>query len=247
MTARISISSSRPTSPSWASTSSRAAAQRADSIQRALARVKPDIDFVAVHDAARPCLADEWITHVFEAAEKSGAAILAIPVAARSSASARITRSSKPSRAMDLWEAQTPQVFRRQLLLGSLCQAGRLSCHRRCATCRTDRPRSDDRPRLADQPENHHARRPAAGRTRRSRRCPSPSSPAPPIPSPTTICGDSAENRLRMTLDIYSDLNWRGLIHQTTDDAALPAGWPLSRARSTSASIRRPTACTSAT
>lgn len=53
---------------------------RADSIQKALARVKPDIDFIAVHDAARPCLADEWITQVFEAAEKSEAAILAIPV-----------------------------------------------------------------------------------------------------------------------------------------------------------------------
>ncbi len=56
-------------------------AERSDSIAKALARVKPDIDFVCVHDAARPCLADEWISRVFEAAEKTDAAILAIPVA----------------------------------------------------------------------------------------------------------------------------------------------------------------------
>ena len=45
-----------------------------------LERVSADVDFVAVHDAARPCLADAWIDAVFAAAEKSGAAILAIPV-----------------------------------------------------------------------------------------------------------------------------------------------------------------------
>ena len=37
-------------------------AERADSIQKALERVKPEIEFVAVHDAARPCLVDEWIS-----------------------------------------------------------------------------------------------------------------------------------------------------------------------------------------
>ena len=39
------------------------------------------IDMVAVHDAARPCLVDKWIDQVFEAAERDGAAILALPVA----------------------------------------------------------------------------------------------------------------------------------------------------------------------
>jgi 2-C-methyl-D-erythritol 4-phosphate cytidylyltransferase len=92
-------------------------AERADSIQNALARVKPDIDFVAVHDAARPCIADEWITRVFEAAEKHEAAILGLPVAStlkRVGADGLIDETV--SRA-NLWEAQTPQVFRRQLLL----------------------------------------------------------------------------------------------------------------------------------
>jgi 2-C-methyl-D-erythritol 4-phosphate cytidylyltransferase len=57
-------------------------AQRADSIRNALGQVRADIDLVAIHDAARPCLAAQWIERVFIAAEKYGAAILAIPVAA---------------------------------------------------------------------------------------------------------------------------------------------------------------------
>ena len=56
-------------------------AERADSVEAALARVKPEADFVCVHDAARPCLADDWIDKVFEAAERTGAAIFAVPVA----------------------------------------------------------------------------------------------------------------------------------------------------------------------
>ena len=48
--------------------------------------------------------------------------------------------------------------------------------------------------------------------------------------------------------DIIAELTWRGLINQTTDDANLPrlAGGEAADA-STSASIPRPTACTSAT
>ena len=92
-------------------------AQRADSVERALAKVKPAADFVAVHDAARPLIVDEWIAAVFSAAEKSGAAILAIPVAdtlKRVSAS-RVIDETVPRE--NLWAAQTPQVFRRELLL----------------------------------------------------------------------------------------------------------------------------------
>lgn len=92
-------------------------AERADSIQNALAKLQSDIDFVAVHDAARPCLASAWIDRVFEAAEKHGAALLAVPVAAtlkRVGADHQIVETVARDQ---LWEAQTPQVFRRQLLI----------------------------------------------------------------------------------------------------------------------------------
>ena len=91
-------------------------AERSDSVARALAKVKPEADFIAVHDAARPCLCDEWIDSVFAAAEKSGAAILAVPVAGtlKRSDGKRVLETLSRS---DVWEAQTPQVFRRELLL----------------------------------------------------------------------------------------------------------------------------------
>jgi len=99
-------------------------AERSDSVERALARVAAENEFVCVHDAARPCLADEWITRVFDAAARSGAAILAIPVAGtlkrvRGDNSIQETVSRE-----GLWEAQTPQVFRRQLLLDAYARRG---------------------------------------------------------------------------------------------------------------------------
>jgi 2-C-methyl-D-erythritol 4-phosphate cytidylyltransferase len=96
--------------------------ERADSIENALARVKPELEYVAVHDAARPCIANEWITSVFEAAQKTGAAILATPVSGTlKRVGADQTISETVSRE-GLWEAQTPQVFRRKLLLDAYAQ-----------------------------------------------------------------------------------------------------------------------------
>jgi 2-C-methyl-D-erythritol 4-phosphate cytidylyltransferase len=92
-------------------------AERFDSVAAALARVKPEADFVCVHDAARPCLSDVWIDEVFRVAEKTGAAILAVPV---SNTLKRVGREHKIEETVsrqNLWEAQTPQVFRRQLLM----------------------------------------------------------------------------------------------------------------------------------
>ena len=90
--------------------------ERADSIENALTLVRDDIELIAVHDAARPCLADKWIDAVFEAATRDGAAILAVPV---SETLKRVDRSKQIEATVDrqhLWAAQTPQVFRRELL-----------------------------------------------------------------------------------------------------------------------------------
>ena len=92
-------------------------AERADSVQNALARVKPDADFICVHDAARPCLANEWIDKIFQAAESCGAAIFAVPVAGTVKRVGPDKTIQETISRQDLWEAQTPQVFRRELLL----------------------------------------------------------------------------------------------------------------------------------
>jgi len=89
---------------------------RAESVRNGLEKLGPEIDTVAIHDAARPCIAQAWIDRVFETGSKTGAAILAIPVAGtlkRVSADFVITETVDRS---GLWEAQTPQVFSRDLL-----------------------------------------------------------------------------------------------------------------------------------
>lgn len=99
-------------------------AERSDSVQAALARIKPEIDFVAVHDAARPCLIDEWIDRVFAAAAQSGAAILGVPVTATLKRVASNKTIEQSVSRESLWEAQTPQVFRRELLLEAYARRG---------------------------------------------------------------------------------------------------------------------------
>lgn len=91
--------------------------QRTDSIANALKHVREDVDFIAVHDAARPCIANEWIDAIFAAANESGAAIPAIPVAGTLKRVGKNGVIQETVSRSGLWEAQTPQVFRRQLLL----------------------------------------------------------------------------------------------------------------------------------
>lgn len=99
-------------------------AERFDTVQTALAHLRPDVDFVAVHDAARPLIVPEWVTAVFKAAEASGAAIPATPVAAtlKRVRADRTIDETVPRTA--LWQAQTPQVFRRQLLMDAFAHRG---------------------------------------------------------------------------------------------------------------------------
>ncbi len=99
-------------------------AERTETVQKALAHVKPDAEFVAVHDAARPLIVSEWVDAIFAAAVRHGAAIPAIPVTStlkRTGADQRILETVPRDQ---LWMAQTPQVFRREWLLEAYAQRG---------------------------------------------------------------------------------------------------------------------------
>ena len=100
--------------------------ERFESIANALALLKPEVEFVAVHDAVRPCLTEALITAVFARAEKTGAAMLAMPVTdtvkqvdAQQQITATVPRQG-------LWLAQTPQVFRRDWLEEAYARRGEL-------------------------------------------------------------------------------------------------------------------------
>ena len=91
-------------------------AERYESISNALSQVDDSIDYVAVHDAARPCVSAESIEEVFQAAATHQAAMLAYPVAGTlKRVSEDMTISETVSR-QGIWEAQTPQVFSKAIL-----------------------------------------------------------------------------------------------------------------------------------
>ena len=90
--------------------------RRFDSVKNALREVK-DADYVLIHDAARPFIERDLIKKLLNAARVSGGAISAIPA---SETIKTVNKSSfikdTPSREY-LWRAQTPQVFRKGLIV----------------------------------------------------------------------------------------------------------------------------------
>ena len=91
--------------------------ERPETVRKALAVVDESADLIAVHDAVRVCVAAEWIDAVFAEAAKTGGAILAAPL---SGTIKRVTDQKVIDATVDrtgLWEAQTPQVFRRDVLM----------------------------------------------------------------------------------------------------------------------------------
>jgi 2-C-methyl-D-erythritol 4-phosphate cytidylyltransferase len=93
-------------------------AERFETVAKAVAIADPSCDYIAVHDAARPCLAREWVDSVFNAAIETGAALLAIPVVDTLKQVDPLSHKVKGTvpRA-GLYQAQTPQVFRRDWLV----------------------------------------------------------------------------------------------------------------------------------
>lgn len=90
--------------------------ERYQSVQAALEQVVDEAGYVAIHDAVRPCVLETWIDKVFDEATKSGAAILAAPLTGtikRVAASGMIDQTVSRD---GLFEAQTPQVFRKDLI-----------------------------------------------------------------------------------------------------------------------------------
>ena len=89
---------------------------RTATVARCLERLPGTVTHVVVHDGARPFATADLIARVMASAEVDGAACAAIPVVDalhRADSEGRIAASPERS---DLWRAQTPQAFRRDLL-----------------------------------------------------------------------------------------------------------------------------------
>jgi 2-C-methyl-D-erythritol 4-phosphate cytidylyltransferase len=99
-------------------------AERQDSMQAGLEALPEEIEFVAVHDAARCLVAGEDIQAVVSAARQTGAAILGERVRDTIKRVVDGLIVETPDRD-EYWAAQTPQVMRRDWLSEALAAAGR--------------------------------------------------------------------------------------------------------------------------
>ena len=105
-------------------------ATRAESVLNGLKAAKSvsaieSDDWVLVHDAARPCLGKAKLDGLLdELMDDQVGGLLAVPVAdtlKRSDASGRVERTEPRE---NLWQAQTPQMFRYNLLVEALSREG---------------------------------------------------------------------------------------------------------------------------
>ncbi len=89
---------------------------RHESVALAIKALKDEAEYVAVHDAVRPCTTQQMIDDVIADAQKTGAAILANPITAtvKRVTSEMVIEQTIPR--AELFEAQTPQVFRRDVI-----------------------------------------------------------------------------------------------------------------------------------
>jgi 2-C-methyl-D-erythritol 2,4-cyclodiphosphate synthase/2-C-methyl-D-erythritol 4-phosphate cytidylyltransferase len=96
---------------------------RQDSVLAGLKTLPPEVEIVVVHDGVRPFVPVSLIESCLQEAEKSGAAMAAVPVKdTLKSVSAENVIKHTINRT-GVWQAQTPQVFRKSLLLEAYSRA----------------------------------------------------------------------------------------------------------------------------
>ncbi len=99
--------------------------RRQDSVMQGLKRLDRDCQVVVVHDGARPLVAPALIDRCVEAALKEGAVVVGVPVRDTIKAVSPSRRIESTPPRDSLWEIQTPQAFRVEILREAYAQAER--------------------------------------------------------------------------------------------------------------------------
>ncbi|MFH1848411.1 MAG: 2-C-methyl-D-erythritol 4-phosphate cytidylyltransferase [Candidatus Omnitrophota bacterium] len=92
-------------------------AERSDSVLRGLGSLDGDTDLVVIHDGVRPFISGALIDRSIDAAKRFGAAVVGVPVVStikEVDGNCRIVSTPQRNR---FWFSQTPQVFRKELIL----------------------------------------------------------------------------------------------------------------------------------
>jgi len=96
--------------------------RRQDSVMNGLNALPGQCDYVLIHDAARPLLDSASLGRLIKTVRKTGAAILGVPVKstvkeAQGASGAGASRVGQTLKRDRLWEIQTPQAFKKSIIL----------------------------------------------------------------------------------------------------------------------------------
>jgi 2-C-methyl-D-erythritol 4-phosphate cytidylyltransferase len=103
--------------------------ERGDSVLAGLEDMPPEVKIVLVHDAARPFVDDATISRVIDAARAGEGAVPALPVldtVKRVNGSGLISETIERDQ---LWGAQTPQAFPREMIERAYREARKVNAH----------------------------------------------------------------------------------------------------------------------
>lgn len=90
--------------------------ERQESVAKGLAALEPGVQYVLVHDGARPLIDGQTISRVIEVAINRGAAVVGVPVKDTIKVVDQELLVQNTPQRHTLWAVQTPQVFRRDIL-----------------------------------------------------------------------------------------------------------------------------------
>lgn len=100
-------------------------ASRQESARRGLQRLLPEADIVLIHDAARPFASPALIDRSIETAVDKGAVVVGLAARDTIKVVSRERQVQSTLERGSLWEIQTPQAFRRELIVRAHEQAER--------------------------------------------------------------------------------------------------------------------------
>lgn len=96
---------------------------RKHSVENCLEKIAPDADTVLIHDGARPLVSEELVGRLLQEAKRNPAVICGVPVKATVKRVSGLTGKrvsgfvEKTIKREGLWEIQTPQVFKKEVLV----------------------------------------------------------------------------------------------------------------------------------
>ena len=92
-------------------------ATRQQSVKAGLEKIEGDTDIVVIHDGARPFVSPALIERCIESADRNGAVVVGLPARDTIKIVSDDHRVLSTPDRKTLWEIQTPQVFRREVIV----------------------------------------------------------------------------------------------------------------------------------